>query len=52
MVLVDGEWIRRKNNKLERLIRIANLRFNNAYIEDIEYHPDRKLVKTQLLKNW
>lgn len=49
-LLVDGEWIRRKNNKLERLIRIANLRFNNACIEDIEYHPDRKLDKTQILR--
>jgi len=49
-LLVDGEWIRRGNNKLERLIRTANLRFNNASKEDIEYHPDRKLDKTQILR--
>lgn len=49
-LLVDGEWLRRKNNKLDRLIRHANLRYSNACVEDIEYHPDRKLDKTQILR--
>jgi DNA replication protein DnaC len=49
-LLVDIEWARRKNNKLERLIHNADFRYNNACIEDIEYHPDRKLDKTQILR--
>jgi DNA replication protein DnaC len=49
-LLVDVEWARRKNNKLDRLIRNANLRYNHACIEDIEYHVDRRLDKTQILR--
>jgi DNA replication protein DnaC len=49
-LMVDIEWSRRKNNKLDRLIRNANLRYNQACIEDIEYHPDRRLDKTQILR--
>lgn len=49
-LLVDVEWARRKNNKLDRLIKNADFRYNNACIEDIEYHPDRKLDKTQILR--
>ncbi|MFD1708463.1 ATP-binding protein, partial [Siminovitchia sediminis] len=44
-LLVDTEWSRRQNNKLERLIKSAQLSNNQASIEDIEYHPDRKLDK-------
>jgi DNA replication protein DnaC len=49
-LLVDIEWSRRKSNKLERLIKNADFRYNHACIEDIEYHPDRKLDKTQILR--
>lgn len=49
-LLVDVEWSRRKNNKLERLIRSAQLRCTQACIEDIEYHADRKLDKAQILR--
>lgn len=49
-LLVDIEWSRRKNNKLDRLIKKANFRYNQACVEDIEYHPDRKLDKTQILR--
>lgn len=49
-IMVDVEWSRRKNNKLERIIRGANFRYNNACIEDIEYHADRRLDKTQILR--
>lgn len=49
-LLVDIEWSRRQNNKLDRLIKSAQLRDNQASIEDIEYHPDRKLDKTQILR--
>jgi len=49
-LMVDVEWARRKNNKLDRIIRSANFRYNHACIEDIEYHADRRLDKTQILR--
>jgi DNA replication protein DnaC len=49
-LMVDVKWARRKNNKLDRLIRGANFRYNHACIEDIEYHVDRRLDKTQILR--
>ncbi len=49
-MLVDKEWDKRKSNKLQKLIRTADFRYPNACMEDIEYHPDRKLDKAQLLE--
>ena len=44
-LLVDAEWTARKNNRLKRLIRKADFTFPGACLEDMEYHPDRKLDK-------
>jgi len=44
-LLVDAEWTARKNNRLTRLLRTAAFALPNACLEDIEYHPDRKLDK-------
>ncbi|AUD15078.1 MULTISPECIES: IS21-like element helper ATPase IstB [unclassified Planococcus (in: firmicutes)] len=49
-LLIDSEYIRRKNSKLERLIRTANLRMPDACIEDIHYFEDRKLDRTTILR--
>ena len=49
-LIVDLEWSRRKNNKLSKLIKKSDFRFSNACIEDIEYHTDRKLDKSQMMK--
>jgi len=49
-LLVDYEWDRRKSNKLLRLIKKAKLKFPNACVEDIEYHADRKLNKSQIMQ--
>ena len=49
-LIVDLEWSRRKNNKLSKLIKKSDFRFSNACIEDIEYHTDRKLDKSQMVK--
>lgn len=49
-LIVDLEWSRRKNNKLAKLIKRAEFRFSNACIENIEYHPDRKLDKAQMAR--
>ena len=44
-LIVDAEWIARKNNRLIRLIRNASYDIPGACVEDIEYHADRKLNK-------
>lgn len=49
-LMIDIEWARRKNNKLNRLIRKSELHFGDACIEDIEYHVDRKLDKAQITR--
>lgn len=49
-LMVDAEWARRKNNKLTRLIKKSELHFRDACVEDIEYHADRKLDKTQITR--
>lgn len=47
-LLIDAEWAARKSNRLTRLIKNADYAFNDACIEDIEYHDDRKLDKAQI----
>jgi len=49
-LLTDVEWARRKNNRLTRLIKKAELHFPGACIEDIEYHVDRKLDKALITR--
>lgn len=49
-MLVDLEWARRKSNRLAALIRKADFQQTNACIEDVEYHADRKLDRTQILR--
>ena len=49
-MMVDAEWNKRQNNKLDRLIRSAHFSVPNATIEGIEYHEDRKLDKAEILR--
>ena len=49
-MLVDAEWTSRKHNRLQKLIKQACLKFSNASIPGIEYHDDRKLDRSQVLK--
>jgi DNA replication protein DnaC len=49
-LLVDAEWATRQSNRLTRLIRMAQLHFPSASIEDIEYRDDRKLDKALVTK--
>jgi len=49
-MMVDFEWSRRKSNHLKGLIKKAGLHFPNAAIEDVEYHADRKLDRSQILQ--
>lgn len=47
-MLVDSEWMARKNNQLQRLLKIANLRIRDACLEDIDYSPNHNLDKSMV----
>jgi DNA replication protein DnaC len=49
-LIIDSEWSRRKNAQLDRLIKKATLKFPYACAEDIEYHADRHLDQSQILR--
>ena len=49
-LMVDAEWNKRQDNKRLRYVRDANLDIPSARMEDVEYHADRGLDKTQLLR--
>lgn len=49
-LLVDAEGNRRQADKLAKCIRDAGFSTPNACIEEIDYHPDRKLDKAQLTR--
>lgn len=49
-LLVDSEWNRRRNNKLNRLIKRAAFSTPSATVEGIEYIEDRHLDKKQILR--
>jgi len=49
-LMVDQEWIRRQNNKMGMLMRKAGFIDSRACIEDIDYAPDRKINRQQILE--
>ena len=49
-LLVDAEYLRRRNALLQRLVTSATFKNSNACLEDIEYHPDRHLDKDTLMR--
>jgi len=49
-LIVDAEWNRRQRNKLRKLIKTATFSQPTACIENIEYLPDRKLDKAQMIR--
>ena len=42
-MITDAEWINRQNNRLKRLLGKANLRIQDACLEDLDYEPRRNL---------
>ena len=44
-LMVDAEWNRRQQNKLQKLIKLATFSQPTACIENIEYLPDRNWIK-------
>jgi len=49
-MLVDSEWISRRNNRYERLVRNAGFALPGADFENIEYHADRQLDKALITR--
>lgn len=49
-MLVDAEYVSRKNNRLKRLIRNAEFDQPEAFVGDIDYHSGRKLNRTLIQK--
>ena len=49
-LLVDGEYLRRRNSLLQKLVTSATFKNSNASMEDIEYHPDRHLDRDTLMR--
>jgi len=49
-LLVDRQWEDRRNKQIARLTKAATFKISNACIENIEYHPDRRLNKEYILK--
>lgn len=47
-MLVEAEYSKRRNSLMNRLATNAGLKINDACMEGIEYHPDRKLKKDLL----
>ena len=48
-LLVEAEWLCRRNKRTERLIRQAGFRLSAA-IEDIDYHAKKGISKGEILK--
>lgn len=48
-LLVDDEYLHRKNKRLARLLALAKLRIPQACLEEIDYRHPRGLVKSQIL---
>lgn len=49
-LLVDAEWNQKQANKLNRCTSNAHLKIPSASIEGIEYLPDRKLDKGEIIR--
>ncbi len=49
-MLVDAEYQKRRTSKLQKLIKAATFRYPDACVENIAYHADRKLDKSQMLQ--
>jgi len=49
-LIVDRQWLDRKNSRLAKLIRTATFKFSTACVENIQYHSDRKLDKEEILR--
>lgn len=49
-LIVDAEWAKRQGSKLEKYISNARFAEPHASIEAVEYYPDRKLDKAEMIR--
>lgn len=49
-LMVDAQWNHRKSNQLHRLISNAGYAIPSACVENIEYIPERKLDRGQIMR--
>jgi len=49
-LMVDAEWATRKSNRMTRLIKNADFAITDANVENIAFHPERKLDKSQITR--
>lgn len=49
-MLIDAEWMSRHNRRLNKLLRQANLRIQEACLEDLDYDPRRKLDRAYVAR--
>jgi len=48
-LIVDRQWSERKNSHIQRLTKGATFKLPGASVENIDYYPDRKLKKDEIL---
>lgn len=48
-LVVDDEYLYRKNQKLQRLLQVAKLKFPSACTEEIDYQAARGLIKSKVI---
>lgn len=47
-LMVENEWLAKKNSRIQRLLKSASLGISGACIEDIKYSADRKIDKKMI----
>jgi len=47
-MMVDAEWLAKANNRLQKLLREANLKERTAHLEDLNFDPRRHLDKATI----
>lgn len=48
-LMVDDEYLDRKNQRLRRLLQLAKLKFPSACLEEIDYQTPRGLIKSKVI---
>jgi DNA replication protein DnaC len=48
-LMVEKEWLAKKNSRIQRLLKSASLGIGNARVEDIKYSADRTIDKKTIL---
>jgi len=48
-LVIDDEYIYRQNQRLNRLLQLARLKFPSACLEDVDYKASRGLIKSKII---